>query len=83
MKKKYSSKIFKTSEDMDAYLEKTDLGKTFKEKGVLKKPPLKKINLDLPQGMIEEIDKVAVKMGVSRQPLLKMWIHQMLKQEGL
>ncbi len=68
---------------MDAYLEKTDLGKAFKENGVLKKTLLKKINLDLPQGVIEEIDRVAVKMGVSRQPLLKMWIHQMLKQEGL
>jgi hypothetical protein len=66
---------------MDAYLEKSDLGHLFKEKGTFKKPPLKKINLDLPGEVVEKIDQIALKIGVSRQPLLKMWIHEKLKAE--
>ena len=81
MKKKTSSKIFQTAEEMDNYLEHTDLGPVFREKGVWKKPVLKKINLDLPEGSVAQIDQIAEQVGVSRQPLLKIWIHERLKVE--
>ncbi|MBL7686101.1 MAG: hypothetical protein JNK65_08735 [Deltaproteobacteria bacterium] len=81
MKKKSSTKVFKTTKEMDDYLENQDLGEIFQKKGLFKSSGLKKINLDLPQEVIQQIDQVALKIGVSRQPLLKMWIHQMLKQE--
>lgn len=81
MKKRSSLKKFKTEAEMDHFLESCDLSKEFRSKGVLKKPHLKKINLDLPVGMVNQIDRVAEKVGVSRQPLLKIWIHERLKAE--
>ena len=66
---------------MDRSLETSDLSKEFREKGLLKKPHIKKINLDLPEAVVEQIDRFAEKVGVSRQPLLKIWIHERLKSE--
>lgn len=66
---------------MDAYLEKHDLGAEFARRGVVAAGVTKKINLDLPEPIIQEIDEVADRVGVARQPLLKMWIYQMLKTE--
>lgn len=81
MKKNSTTKVFKTTQEMDEYLENTDLGKEFKQGWVLKKPVLKKINLDLPESVVHKIDLIAARMGVSRQPLLKVWIHERLKEE--
>ena len=81
MRRRSFPKKFKTEAEMDRYLESRDLSREFWSKGVLKKPHLKKINLDLPDGMVREIDRVAERAGVSRQPLLKIWIHERLKEE--
>ena len=81
MRKKSLIKKFKTAREMDAYLEEQDLGEVFRKKGVVVRPAFKKINLDLPDGVVEQIDAVAEKIGISRQPLLKLWIHERLKQE--
>ncbi|MDO8519994.1 MAG: CopG family transcriptional regulator [Deltaproteobacteria bacterium] len=81
MKKKSFLKKFKTETEMDQALEYQDLSREFSEKGVLKKPHIKKINLDLPEEIVRQIDRIAEKMGVSRQPLLKIWIHERLKEE--
>lgn len=81
MKKKSISKKFKSAAEMDRSLETSDLSKEFKERGIVKKPHIKKINLDLPEAVVEQIDRFAEKVGVSRQPLLKIWIHERLKSE--
>jgi hypothetical protein len=83
MKKKSSSKKFESQSEMDRALETNDLSKDFKEKGIVKKPHIRKINLDLPEGIVEQIDRIAEKVGVSRQPLLKIWIHERLKEENV
>ncbi|MBI2980968.1 MAG: CopG family transcriptional regulator [Deltaproteobacteria bacterium] len=75
-------KKFKTSDEMDRALEQDDLSGEFAAKGVVKKPHIKKINLDLPEEVIQRIDRIAEKVGVSRQPLLKIWIHERLKAEN-
>ena len=82
MKKKSFSKKFKSSDAMDASLEKTDLSEAFEKKGVVKKPQMRKINLDLPANLVEQIDLIAEKIGVARQPLIKIWIHERLKAEN-
>ena len=82
MKKKSFLKNYETAAEMDHALESEDLSDIFAEKGVIKKPAIKKINLDLPEGVVRQIDRVAEKVGVSRQPLLKIWIHERLKLEG-
>ncbi len=81
MKKTSLRKKFKTAGEMDAALESQDLSAVFQKKGVVKKGPIKKVNLDLPEEMIEKIDQIAAKIGVSRQPLLKIWIHERLNAE--
>ena len=81
MKKKSFSRKNKTATEMDNALESADLAVDFNERGVVKKPRIKKINLDLPEPVIRQIDIIAGKIGVSRQPLLKIWIHERLKAE--
>jgi hypothetical protein len=66
---------------MDAYLETADLSSAFAEKGKIKFSASKKINLDLPEVVIRQIDLIATQIGVARQPLLKLWIHEKLKEE--
>lgn len=82
MKKESFAKKFKSASEMDRTLESSDLSEEFREGGVVRRPLIKKINLDLPEGMIQQIDRIAEKVGVSRQPLLKIWIHERLKVEG-
>lgn len=66
---------------MDNYIENSDLGKVFAENGKVVRPAIQKINIDLPASMLAKIDIIAEKIGISRQPLIKMWIHEKLKEE--
>lgn len=36
---------------------------------------VKRINVDFPFWMVERLDREAVKLNVSRQAIIKMWIH--------
>ncbi len=81
MKKKHSSRQYKTVTEMDMALETADISEDILERGVVIRTPIKQINLALPQYVVAQIDQIADKMGVSRQPLLKIWIHERLKQE--
>ncbi len=83
MKKKPTLKRFKDKGEMEEFLDTQDLSEEFEKHGVVKKPQLKKINLDLPLEVIQQIDHIAAKIGVSRQPLLKIWINERLKVEGM
>lgn len=66
---------------MDEALETEDLSQDFRERGVVRRGLLRKINLDLPESVVQRIDRIATKIGVSRQPLLKIWIHERLREE--
>ncbi len=66
---------------MDKYLETEDLGELFKKYGKAEKPKIKKINIDLPDWLLRELDIEAARAGVSRQPLLKLWLIQKLEEE--
>ena len=68
---------FDRGEDISEHL---DFSKA-KRVGDLKKQPTKKINLDLPQNILNLIDEEANKIGVARQALLKVWIVERLKEE--
>ena len=75
-----------TAKEFDERFEKEDISELLdfeKAKSIkeLQKPPIKKINLDLPINILELIDKEANKIGVSRQALLKIWIAERLKEE--
>ncbi len=82
MKKRLSKKeLFSSSEKMDAYLEKTDLGDLFLSYGKVEHSKIKKINLDLPEWLLAQLDIEASRAGVSRQPLIKLWLLQKLEEE--
>lgn len=45
--------------------------------------PIRRVNLDLSQGMIEELDHAAVTLNVSRQAVIKTLVRQALDQHYL
>ncbi len=80
-KKSIKPKSFKTTKAMDDYLEATDLGSVFKKSGIVEQSKIKKINIDLPDWLLNELDYEAKRAGVSRQPLIKIWLIQKLEEE--
>jgi hypothetical protein len=82
VKKKSTGKnVFKTAAEMDAYLESEDLGQIFEDYGKVHEPKIKKVNIDLPEWLISQLDLEAKRAGVSRQPLIKLWLIQKLDEE--
>ncbi len=75
-----------TAKEFDEKFEKEDISKyldfskakKFKD---FKKQTTKKINIDLPEHIVDMIDKEANNIGVARQSLLKVWIVERLKEE--
>lgn len=41
---------------------------------------IKRVNLDMPQAMIAQLDRQAKRRGVTRQALIKMWLSDRLEQ---
>lgn len=80
-KKKSTGKKFQNSFEMDDYLEKSDLGLEFAKHGKVYAPKIQKINLDLPEWLLTQLDLEATRAGVSRQPLIKLWLIQKLEEE--
>lgn len=80
-KKSSGKKQFKSTKEMDSFLESTDLGNYFEQYGQVQSPKIKKINLDLPEWLIQQLDLEASRAGVSRQPLIKLWLLQKLEDE--
>ena len=48
----------------------------------LTRPALKqrRVNVDLPQWMIQDLDEEAGRIGVTRQSIIKVWLAERLKQ---
>ncbi|MBH49057.1 MAG: CopG family transcriptional regulator [Halobacteriovorax sp.] len=82
-KKSTTKKHFKDAQEMDAFLEQADLSIEFDKLGKVIRPTFKKINLDLPEWLLEQLDIEAARAGVSRQPLIKIWLVQKLEEERL
>ena len=64
---------FESGEDISPYL---DFGKA---------SVVRRVNVDFPVWMIDRLDREALKLNVSRQAVIKMWIHDRLnpQQPGL
>ncbi len=41
----------------------------------------KRVNIDFPQKVVEDLDQIAGRIGISRQSLVKMWIHEKINNE--
>ncbi len=79
-KKPFKKSMFDSAKEMDSFLADTDLGDLFVD-AEMNQPKIKKINLDLPEWLIEHLDLEASRAGVSRQPLIKLWLVQKLEEE--
>jgi hypothetical protein len=40
----------------------------------------KRVNVDFPSWMVEELDREAVRLGVTRQSIIKVWLAERLDQ---
>jgi len=56
----------------------------FFDLSTLKRPGLevKRVNVDFPQWMVDELDKEAQRLGIHRQAVIKTWIAQQLDQKN-
>jgi hypothetical protein len=59
----------------ESIIEQLDIGK-------VARPALKqrRVNVDLPQWMIQDLDDEAGRIGVTRQSIIKVWLAERLKQ---
>jgi len=65
--------IFDSGEDITPYLDLSTLRKLNLQQ--------KRVNVDLPIWMIQDLDKEADKIGVTRQSIIKVWLSERLKTE--
>jgi hypothetical protein len=63
---------FESGEDISEYLNL--------EKTIRPRQEQKRVNVDFPVWMIEQLDKEARKLGVTRQSIIKFWIAERLKE---
>jgi len=43
----------------------------------------KRVNVDFPTWMVESLDREASRLGVTRQSVIKVWIAERLKAQGV
>jgi len=80
-RKRTTPKRFDSANAMDEFLESQDLGEVFAKSGRVVQPKIRRVNLDLPQWLLDQLDLEAARAGVARQPLIKLWLIQKLDEE--
>jgi macrodomain Ter protein organizer (MatP/YcbG family) len=72
MKAKELDKKFDAGEDISQYL---DISKARRPK-----QDQKRVNVDFPVWMIQQLDKEARRLGVPRQSIIKVWVAERLQK---
>ena len=80
MKKKYITasefdEIFDSGGDLSAYYDLENASRLGLEQ--------RRVSVDFPVWMVEELDRVARRLGVTRQSVIKVFISEKLKEENL
>ena len=80
MKKKYITATefeekFESGEDLSSYLDLDNASRPGLEQ--------KRVSVDFPLWMVQKLDKVAKRLGVTRQSVIKVFISEKLKEESL
>jgi hypothetical protein len=71
-----ASELDRKFDDGESVMDKLDLASTRKLN-----LDQRKVNVDFPIWMIESLDRVARKLGVTRQSVIKMWLAERLERE--
>ena len=72
MKAKDFDKKFELGEDLTDNLDFSGSRRVNQE--------LKRVNIDFPVWVVEQLDKQSKRLGISRQALVKVWIAEKLKE---
>ena len=73
MKAEQLDTIFESGEDLLAHLDLSTARRLNLQQ--------KRVNVDLPIWMIENLDREADRVGVTRQSIIKVWLAERLKME--
>lgn len=63
-------RMFDEGKDITPYLDMST--------AVFVRPKIRRVNVDFPDWMVKRLDEEAVKMNVSRQAIIKMWLRDRL-----
>ena len=75
------SKKIRSAKQFDADFEQgKDMSKYFDLKSMKAHYPTQRINVDIPKDILQKMDQEAVRIGVTRTALFKIWIVQHLDQ---
>jgi hypothetical protein len=72
MKAKEFDKKFDEGEDVTQHLDLSKARRPIQEQ--------KRVNVDFPLWMIQQLDKEAKRLGVPRQSIIKLWVAERLKK---
>jgi len=72
MKAKEFDKKFDEGEDVTEHLDLSKARRPVQEQ--------KRVNVDFPLWMIQQLDKEAKRLGVPRQSIIKLWVAERLKK---
>jgi hypothetical protein len=59
-----------------------DISRFFTRKGKMM-PPIRRVNVDFAEPMLQELDEAAVQLNISRQAVIKTLLRQALDQQHL
>jgi hypothetical protein len=78
------SKVTINAEELDRKFDEGEDISRFLDWSTARRPGLeqRRVNVDLPQWMIESLDGEAKRVGVTRQSIVKVWLAERLKAEG-
>lgn len=68
-------RMFDEGKDITPYLDMNS--------AVFTRIKVKRVNVDFPEWMVQKLDEEAVKLNVSRQAVIKMWLRERLDPEHL
>lgn len=77
-----------TSDEFDKYFDEGGSVMPFAKMETLHRPgrgelPPRRVNLDMPEWVVNELDRTASTIGVTRQSLIKMWLVDRLRESGV
>ena len=78
------SKTTITAEEFDRRFDRGENVSEFLDWSKARRPGLepRRVNVDLPEWMIAELDKQASLIGVTRQSIMKVWLSERIKEEN-
>lgn len=78
------SKTTITAEEFDRRFDRGEDVSEFLDWSKARRPGLapRRVNVDLPEWMIAELDKQASLIGVTRQSIMKVWLSDRIKEEN-